>query len=132
MFADKLSESLLRICETRKLTYCNASMLCDVSERYFGDVVRQDSSPAITVFEKFCNAFDKTPNEMLGFPSSKELTFRVPKPIKSAYCFHLPKHLAICPQCQHLIETDYSNYCSHCGQALSWDHFEEAELIELT
>lgn len=135
MFSDKLSASLLQLCEARQLSYEAASELCDISHRYFGDVVRKESSPTISVFEKFCQAFDKTPNELLGYPQPEELHFRIPKPVTSAYCFHLPEHLAIypvCPQCQHLISREYQNYCNHCGQSLSWDDFEQAELIELT
>lgn len=135
MFSDKLTDSLLQICESQHLSYETASELCDISTRHFGDVVRKESSPTIAVFEKFCKAFDKTPNELLGYPHSDELRFRIPRPITSAYCFHLPEHLAIysvCPQCQHLILREFQNFCSHCGQALSWDSFEQVEITELT
>ena len=132
MFSDKLTDSLLQICQARHLSYEAAAELCDISSRHFGDVVRKESSPTLTVFEKFCNAFDKTPNELLGYPHSDELRFRSPQPVTAAYCFHLPEHLAIypvCPQCRCRLSREYQNYCSHCGQALSWDHFDYAEII---
>lgn len=122
MFSDKLTDSLLQICETRRLSYETAAELCDISSRYFGDVVRKESSPTIAVLEKFCKAFDKTPNELLGYPHSDELRFRLPMPVTLAYCFHLPEHIAIypaCPHCRHLIPRTFQNYCNHCGQALS-------------
>lgn len=119
MFSDKLTDSLLQICQARHLSYEAAAELCDISSRHFGDVVRKESSPTLTVFEKFCNAFDKTPNELLGYPHSDELRFRSPQPVTAAYCFHLPEHLAIypvCPQCRCRLSREYQNYCSHCGQ----------------
>lgn len=135
MFSDKLTDALLQICETKHLSYEAAAELCDISHRYFGDVIRKESSPTITVLEKFCRAFDKTPNELLGYPHSNDLRFRIPKPVTSAYCFHLPEYLAIypvCPQCAHILSREYLDYCYYCGQALSWDHYEQAEITELT
>lgn len=135
MFSDKLTESLLQLCHTRKLSYETASELCDISSRYFGDVIRKKSLPTLEVFEKMCKAFDKTPNELLGYPAPAESPFRIPKAITKAYCFHLPEHLFIspvCPQCGHLIENEYQKHCCYCGQALSWDDFEHVQLIELT
>lgn len=68
MFSEKLSDSLLQLCETKHLSYEAASELCEISSRHFGDVVRREASPTISVLEKFCRAFDKTPNELLGYP----------------------------------------------------------------
>lgn len=76
---------------------------------------------------------DKTPGELsIAEPSSLSR----PKPITKAYCFHLPKDLAICascPQCGRLIPRDYDERCGACGQALSWDDFapDKLELVEL-
>ena len=135
MFSDKLTDSLLQICNARSLSYEAAAELCDISQRYFGDVVRKESSPTIAVLEKFCRAFDKTPNELLGYPHPDDLRFRIPKPVTSAYCFHLPEQLAIypvCPQCKHILPKEYLNFCPNCGQSLSWDDYERAEITELT
>ncbi len=78
MFSDKLTDALLQICETKRLSYEAAAELCDISHRYFGDVIRKESSPTIAVLEKFCRAFDKAPNELLGYPHSNDLRFRIP------------------------------------------------------
>lgn len=127
MFSEKLSASLQRILELRKLNYETASELCDMSSKHFGNIARGDSSPTIEFFEKLCAGLDKTPNELLGYPSDEQLSFRHPKSIKKAYCFHLPESMAIyavCPQCAHLTVRNYTRYCCNCGQALSWDSFD--------
>ena len=57
MFSDRLTEALLSICELRNLSYEAASELCDISPRHFGDIIRKDAAPTITVLEKICKAF---------------------------------------------------------------------------
>ena len=69
MFSDKLTEALLSICSLRKLSYEAASELCDISSHHFGDIIRKDAAPTITVLEKMCSAFDVTPNDLLGYGS---------------------------------------------------------------
>lgn len=136
MFLEKLSESLLRICAERDLTYETAAELCEFSSRFFGKVVRRESSPNLESLERFCLAFDRTPNELLGYGDlDEQLRFRIAKPITKRYCFHLDNALAIyavCPQCAHIITQDYQNYCGNCGQMLSWGEWENSEIVELT
>ena len=47
MFLENLSTSILRICDERELTYEKASEKCNISTRYFGDIVRRKTYPSI-------------------------------------------------------------------------------------
>lgn len=126
MFSDKLSDSLLQLCEDKHLSYEVAAELCDISSRYFGNVVRKESSPTLAVLEKICKAFHVTPNELLGYPYPADLRFRESLAVISAH-FHRSSELIIiypvCPQCHLPIPREFQNYCCSCGQALSWDEF---------
>ena len=75
MFSDNLTASLLQICVAWHLSYEAAAEQCNISVRYFSDVIRKVSSPTLTVLEKFCNAFDMTPNDLLGFSSPESMRF---------------------------------------------------------
>lgn len=134
MFSEALAASLQHILGLRNLNYETASELCDMSSRHFGNIARGDVSPTLEFFEKLCVGLEKTPNELLGYPSDEQLAFRYPKAIQAAYCFRLPEYVAIyavCPQCGHLILNKYCGYCCNCGQALSWDDFD-SEKIQIT
>lgn len=65
MFLDNLSTSVLRLCDTQKLSYEAASERCDLSSRYFGDIARGKTAPTILTLEKLCVGFDLTPNDLL-------------------------------------------------------------------
>jgi len=65
MFLDNLSTSILRLCDTRKLSYEAASERCDLSSRYFGSIARGKTAPTILTLEKLCVGFDLTPNDFL-------------------------------------------------------------------
>ena len=65
MFLDNLSTSILKLCDTRKLSYEAASERCDLSSRYFGDIARGKTAPTILTLEKLCVGFDLTPNDLL-------------------------------------------------------------------
>ena len=134
MFSDRLTEALLSICKLRNLSYEAASELCDISPRHFGDIIRKDAAPTITVLEKICAAFHVTPNDLLGYGNHQNEE-KNGMEVKEAYCFHLQNHVAICPvcpKCHHLVARDYQNYCGHCGQKLSWDDYEHVQIVELT
>ena len=45
MFLDNLSTSILKLCDTRRLSYEAASERCDLSSRYFGDIARGKTAP---------------------------------------------------------------------------------------
>ena len=53
MFSKKLSDSILRICDSQQLSYEAASELCDLSPRYFGSIARGQTAPSINM-EKIC------------------------------------------------------------------------------
>ena len=134
MFSDRLTEALLSICKLRNLSYEAASELCDISPRHFGDIIRKDAAPTITVLEKICAAFHVTPNDLLGYGNHQNGE-KNGMEVKEAYCFHLQNQVAVCPvcpKCHHLVAQDYQNYCGHCGQMLSWDDYEHVQIVELT
>ena len=134
MFSDRLTEALLSICKLRNLSYEAASELCDISPRHFGDIIRKDAAPTITVLEKICAAFHVTPNDLLGYGNHQNEE-KNGMEVKEAYCFHLQNQVAVCPvcpKCHHLVAKDYQNYCGHCGQKLSWDDYEHVQIVELT
>ena len=135
MYSDRLTEALLSICKLRNLSYEAASELCNISPRHFGDIIRKDAVPTITVLEKMCMAFGVTPNDLLGYGTQQTEEKKDVTEVKKAYCFHLQYKIAICPvcpRCHHLIARDYQNYCGHCGQMLSWDDYEHVQVTELT
>ena len=134
MFSDRLTEALLSICKLRNLSYETASELCNISPRHFGDIIRKDAAPTITVLEKICAAFHVTPNDLLGYGNHQNEE-KNGMEVKEAYCFHLQNQVAVCPvcpKCHHLVAQDYQNYCGHCGQMLSWDDYEHVQIVELT
>ena len=134
MFSDRLTEALLSICKLRNLSYEAASELCVISPRHFGDIIRKDAAPTITVLEKICAAFHVTPNDLLGYGNHQNEE-KNGMEVKEAYCFHLQNQVAVCPvcpKCHHLVAQDYQNYCGHCGQMLSWDDYEHVQIVELT
>lgn len=127
MFSKELSASLLRICDLRKLSYETAAELCDISSRQFGNIVREESVPSMKTFEKFCNGLDLTPNDLLGFQ-------QYPMPIQKVFHACLSEHLLmvpICPNCDQPLELMSQRYCSHCGQLLPWERFDDAQFIRL-
>ena len=53
MFLDNLSTSVLKLCDTQKLSYEAASERCDLSSRYFGDIARGKTAPTIMTLDAF-------------------------------------------------------------------------------
>ena len=103
MFLDNLSTSVLKLCDTRRLSYEAASERCDLSSRYFADIARGKTAPTILTLEKLCVGFDLTPNDLL-IPSElwREMAFREPMPVTHIRCFHFFHGLTgfpVCPQC---------------------------------
>lgn len=35
----------------------------------------------------------------------------------------------LCPRCSALLERDFVNFCSSCGQALGWKHYRRSQVI---
>ena len=133
MFLDNLSTSVLRLCDSRKLSYEAASERCKLSSRYFGDIARGKTAPSILTLEKLCVGFDLTPNELL-IPSEiwREMSFREPMPVTHIRCFRCPYGIAdfpVCPQCGVTMEREYQAFCDRCGQCLTWKDFSKATII---
>lgn len=72
MYKDNLSVFLLRECYERNLSYEMAAELCNISERHFGNIVRRKNTPSVNIIERMCDAFDKTPNDLLLPPDDDE------------------------------------------------------------
>ncbi len=131
MFSKKLSTSILSICDSRELSYETASELCHLSPRYFGSIARGQTAPSVNTLEKLCIAFERSPNELLGFTTSKEeLAFRIAaqvvhfriSPLFNGGFTTFP----VCPNCSGSVEREYQCFCSECGQKLFWDFYRYA------
>lgn len=128
MFADSLSDSLLRICHDQGLTYEQAAERCGCSSRYFGSLVRQEASPTLRIFEQICQGLGQSPNRLLGAPVEEELSYRMPMAVWEALpCGMSGRLLAlpVCPRCGASLKRDQA-YCAQCGQRLDWSKFGKA------
>ncbi len=131
MFSKKLSTSILSICDSRELTYETASELCDLSPRYFVSIARGQTVPSVNTLEKLCVAFERSPNELLGFTTSKEeLAFRMAAQVVHYRIYSLFHGdfttFPVCPSCSGSVERKYQNFCFSCGQKLFWDFYHYA------
>lgn len=123
MFLENLSSSMLEICGKYHLSYESASERCDISSRFFGDIVRRRSAPSLGTFEKICMGFEKTPNELLGVSSGRDaLLFRIPMRVFTLHSTD-GRVYPICPNCGCPIGRESQRFCGSCGQALSWEGF---------
>ena len=131
MFSKKLSASILSICDSRELSYETASELCDLSPRYFGSIARGQTAPSINTLEKLCQGFNRSPNDLLGFTTSKdELSYRIAAQVIHYRVFPLFNGdfttYPVCPNCSGSIERENQSFCSNCGQKLFWDFYHYA------
>lgn len=128
MFLDNLSSSILRICGEKHFSYEFASEKCNISNRYFGSIVRRQSVPSITVLEKICVGLGESPNNLLGVQTStEEFSYRLPMLVREDR-FYGGERYHVCPRCKTAFERDYQNYCDRCGQMLAWELLkDEAE-----
>lgn len=133
MFLDNLSTSVLRLCDSRKLSYEAASERCELSSRYFGDIARGKTAPTILTLEKLCVGFDLTPNDLLiSSAIRREMSFREPMPVTQIRCFRWPCGITgfpVCPQCGITMEREYQSFCGRCGQYLSWKDFASSTVF---
>ena len=133
MFLDNLSASILRLCDSRRLSYEAASERCELSSRYFGDIARGKTAPTVHTLEKLCVGFDLTPNDLLiPTPMQQELTFRAPMRVTQVRCLRWPCGIVsfpVCPRCRITLEREYQAFCDRCGQCLSWKNFSKATVI---
>ena len=63
--------------------------------------------------------------------ASCAFTFRVPMRVTAVYRYSTGGNACypLCPRCQTTLPREYQQYCDRCGQCLSWERFDEAELI---
>lgn len=131
MFSKELSTSILGICDSRELTYETASELCSLSPRYFGSIARGQTAPSVNTLEKLCVGLERSPNELLGFTTSKEeLAFRMAAQVVHYRIYPFFNGdlttFPVCPNCSGSIEREYQHFCSECGQKLFWDFYHYA------
>lgn len=127
MFLDDLSNSLLLICERKKYSYETAAELCGISRRYFGKIVCKKAVPSIAVLEKICDGLQHTPNELLGV-QDHVISYRVSLPVTEISTVEGVDGMSrfpVCPQCGDVLNREYVNFCSGCGQRLDWSKFED-------
>ena len=134
MFLENLASSVLLLCDNKELTYEEASERCQLSSRYFSDIVRKKTSPTLKTLEKICLGFDVTPNDLLLFPIISQNTYlSFPLPVTKVLCFRdktgQQNSYALCPGCGTTLEREYQHYCDRCGQHLSWKHYSSAEVL---
>lgn len=98
MFLANLSASVLKLCDSRKLSYEAASEQCNLSARYFGDIARGKTAPTILTLEKLCMGFELTPNDLLipseilagtGFPQA-DARYKDPLFLSHLWSYRLP------------------------------------------
>ena len=127
MYLENLSTSILRICDERELTYEKASEKCNISTRYFGDIVRRKTYPSIHTLEKICMGLKATPNEvLLKEEITEELKYRIPQAVTKAQVYRCQGGeigYPVCPRCGVTLEREYQRYCDRCGQKLDWSNF---------
>ncbi len=58
----------------------------------------------------------------------KAITYRVPLPVTKVLVLPNDTSYPICPKCFVSIEREYMSFCDRCGQKLSWNLFENAEI----
>ena len=135
MFLYNLSVAVLQLCDKHNLSYEAASERCDLSSRYFGNIVRRQTAPSIRTLEKLCVGFDILPNDLLVSPVLQgERSYREPMRVNEICCFHGEnQHVAypVCPRCRNTLEREYQSFCDRCGQALNWSGFLDAKIIWL-
>lgn len=59
------------------------------------------------------------------------VSYRVPMTVNEIIYFSkYDSAYSVCPRCKKTLEREYQTYCDRCGQALSWDRFDKAKVIE--
>ena len=58
-----------------------------------------------------------------------ELEYRKKKRVEKIICLYDDNCFSLCPTCEAPINIEYSKFCSHCGQKLSWYGFSRLKII---
>lgn len=53
------------------------------------------------------------------------LSYRTPMQVHEVRKLDSGEEYPRCPRCRILIDREYMQYCSHCGQALNWQKWDE-------
>ena len=133
MFLDRLSLSILQLCEENKLSYEAASERCGLSARYFGSIVRGNTAPTILTLEKLCVGLGRTPNQLL-LCTSIELGVSSRSPMSVTYirCHQETfgsSNYPVCPCCKATLDREYQAFCDRCGQCFSWKDFHKTTVV---
>ena len=102
------------------------------SSRYFGRLVRRESSPTLRALERICGGFHQTPNEILQiYDASREILYRLPLQVNAVRAFSDGRlAFPVCPRCGQTMEREYQSYCDRCGQSLGWNEFHHAAVLQ--
>lgn len=60
----------------------------------------------------------------------RAISYRSPMRVTQTYRWSNGLQFPVCPRCLVTIEREYMSYCDRCGQALNWDRFARATVIE--
>lgn len=126
MFKENLSTNLLLTAERKKLSQEKMSELCDISQRFMGNIIRGHQVPTLASFEKICMGLDESPNSLLlSKPpvNPGEIGMQVTKTVCRDSRRPLDTY-AVCPSCGTSIEREYQKYCCECGMKLLWKDYK--------
>lgn len=134
MFSEKLSASILDLCDMLDISYKRASERCGVSSSHFRAIARGQAVPSINVLERLCIGFERAPNDLLGLATAdEELSYRSAMQVvhfrQSPFLPGTYTTFPVCPRCKGSMEREYQSYCDCCGQKLAWDCYHHASLL---
>lgn len=59
----------------------------------------------------------------------RAVSYRAPLPVTEVEVFPGGDGYAVCPRCESLLDREYIHYCYCCGQCLTWELFDHAQII---
>lgn len=130
MFSDNLSLALLKLIEEKNISQEALAEACNLSPRFVGKVIRGHAVPTVTSLEKMCAALEVNPDELL-LPKIEgdKLT---PLKVTQVICSKQNANITIkpiCPNCHVAMKAEKLTHCERCGQRLSWQNYEFAQVI---
>lgn len=60
---------------------------------------------------------------------SLAVSYRLPLPVTKILRLSSGTTYPICPRCNDSLDREYMHFCDRCGQRLSWDAIELADVI---
>lgn len=61
-------------------------------------------------------------------PFMRAISYRIPLPVTKVILYSDDTTYPICPRCLISLEREYVSFCDRCGQKLSWDLLDHAEI----